>query len=97
LSYTIIGARIGDRGSHHDAKGDLAASCGSSARRGPAALLLLAVALSPPTAVAQRTPQPVLSLDRTCCRHPIRSHSRFAMMPTLASIVAAASRQTSSR
>ena len=27
----------------------------------------------------------------------IRSHSRFAMMPTLASIVAAASRQTSSR
>jgi hypothetical protein len=34
---------------------------------------------------------------RTCCRHQIRSHSRFAMMPTLASIAAAASRQMSSR
>jgi hypothetical protein len=33
----------------------------------------------------------------TCCRHQIRSHSRFAMMPTLASIAAAASRQMSSR
>ena len=34
---------------------------------------------------------------RTCSRHQIRSHSRFAMMPTLASIAAAASRQMSSR
>jgi hypothetical protein len=42
-------------------RGDLAASCGSSARRGPPALLLLAAALSPPTAVAQRTPQPVFT------------------------------------
>ena len=38
---------------------DLAASCGSRTRRGAAALLLLATALSPPRAVAQRTPQPV--------------------------------------
>ena len=42
-------------------RGDLAASCGSSARRGPPALLLLAAAFSPPTAVAQRTPQPVFT------------------------------------
>src|SRR5215831_14994521 len=40
-------------------RGDLAASCGSRTRRGAAALLLLATALSPPRAVAQRTPQPV--------------------------------------
>ena len=41
------------------------ASCGSSPRarprRGPAALLLLAAALSPQTAMAQRTPQPVFT------------------------------------
>jgi hypothetical protein len=41
------------------------ASCGSSpgrdARRGTAALLLLAAALSPPTAEAQQTPQPVFT------------------------------------
>jgi hypothetical protein len=41
-------------------RGDLAAS-GSSAKRGLAALLLLAAALSPPTAVAQRTLQPVFT------------------------------------
>jgi hypothetical protein len=34
---------------------------------------------------------------KTCCRHQICPHSRFAMMPTLASIAAAASRQMSSR
>src|SRR5439155_22519329 len=34
---------------------------GRGARRGPAALLVLAAALSPPTAVAQRTPQPVFT------------------------------------
>jgi hypothetical protein len=45
-------------------RGNLAASCGSSpgrdARRGPGVLLLLAAALSPPTAVAQGT-QPVFT------------------------------------
>jgi hypothetical protein len=44
---------------------NLAAICGSSpgrdARRGPAALLLLAAALSPVAAAAQRTPQPVFT------------------------------------
>jgi hypothetical protein len=40
---------------------NLAGSWGSSARRGPAVLLLLAAALSPPTAVAQRMPQPVFT------------------------------------
>ena len=44
--------------------GNIAASRGSKprldARRGPAALLLLA-ALAPATAVAQRTPQPVFT------------------------------------
>jgi hypothetical protein len=39
----------------------------------------------------------VIHAWRTCCRHQMRSHSRFAMMPTLASIAAAASRQMSSR
>ena len=34
---------------------------GGDARRGRAALLLLAVALLPPTAAAQRTPQPVFT------------------------------------
>ena len=34
---------------------------GRRARRGPAALLVLAAALSPPTAAAQRTPQPVFT------------------------------------
>jgi hypothetical protein len=42
-------------------RGDLAASCGSSPRRGPAALLLLAAALLPSMAVAQRTTQPVFT------------------------------------
>src|ERR1700732_4989962 len=46
-------------------RGNLAASCGSSpgrdARRGLVALPLLAAALSPPTAVAQRTPLPVFT------------------------------------
>ena len=39
---------------------NLAASCGSSPGRGPGVLLLLAAALSPPTAVAQGT-QPVFT------------------------------------
>jgi Polysaccharide lyase len=45
--------------------GSLAARCGSGpghdARLGPAAVLLFAAALSPPTAVAQPTPQPVFT------------------------------------
>jgi hypothetical protein len=58
--------RSSERGSAIEApitmrRGDLAASCGSTARGGPPALLLLAAALSPPTAVAHRTPQPVLT------------------------------------
>ena len=58
--------RSSERGSAIEApitirRGDLAASCGSSPRRGLAALLLLAAALLPPTAVAQRTPQPVFT------------------------------------
>src|SRR5215472_9426085 len=42
-------------------RGDLAASRGSSTRRGHAALLLLAAALSPSPTVAQRAPQPVFT------------------------------------
>jgi len=42
-------------------RGDLTASCGSSTSRGLPALLLLAGALSPSPAVAQRTPQPVFT------------------------------------
>jgi hypothetical protein len=38
-----------------------ASSPGRDAKHGLAALLLLAAALSPPTAAAQRTPQPVFT------------------------------------
>src|SRR3984893_3694132 len=55
FSYTMIGARLVDRGSHHGARGKLAALCGAGPRRGPGVLLFLAAALSPATAVAQGT------------------------------------------
>src|SRR5438477_4796358 len=62
FSSTIIGARLGDRGSIMARTGNVAASRGSDpglhARR-LAALLLLA--LTPAPAVAQRMPQPIFT------------------------------------
>src|SRR5262249_24738445 len=58
-------ARFDDRDSRMVRTGNVVASRGSSpglhATRGPAALLFLPAALSSPTAVAQRTPQPVFT------------------------------------
>jgi hypothetical protein len=63
-SSTIIGARLGDRGSHHVETGRCSGFCGSrpglDARRGAVALLLLS-AFAPATAVGQRAPQPVFT------------------------------------
>ena len=63
FSSTIIGARLGDRGSHHGANGQCSgfSRVGSRApRQVPRGIAALA-ALTPTPAVAQRTPQPIFT------------------------------------